>query len=366
MAKILGEALDLRRYQSLESEFDVRSLMADLGYFIREQGPEVVKQLLPKFPRELLTRLQYAPDHFFYHLTGGRLIASEDLNTGNLIDARFRVDRNEPERGAGAFLVLEKVAAVLADEENNPDGKMVLWASPKEGFSRHAYLNIGIIGCDKDNNRKLSVSSYMSDFSITEIKGLISHLTGLRVPAEINPRFLSGMVFPAKHNVLITACKETLGPNRKIEGVPIEKLYGTGSAEIWQAIRQVIKDGSGKIVEVISLARGEVEKMQIGMAQTVFGFIESVLDSIGKGEPRNFVRESPKKVSPENLLAAFMTAAVGCIGGLLSPAGFGGVALSTVPILGVENNRVHCPNCNKIVSCAIGESCPGCHQVRPC
>ena len=33
---------------------------------------------------------------------------------------------------------------------------------------------------------------------------------------------------------------------------------------------------------------------------------------------------------------------------------------------GAESHRVHCPNCNKIVSCAIGESCPGCRQVRPC
>jgi hypothetical protein len=366
MAEILGEALDLRRYQSSESEFDVRGLMADLGYFIREQGPEVVRQLLPQFPRELLTRLQYAPDHFSYHLTGGQLVASEDLNIGNFIDARSRIDRNEPERGFGAFLVLNKLVAILADEENNPDGKMVLWVSPKEGFSRHAYLNLGTIGRDKDNNRRLSVSSYMSDFSIVEVKRLIEYLTELRVPGEINPRFLSGMVFPAKRNDLIVACKETLGSIRKIEGVPIEKLYGAGSAEIWQAIRQVVKDGGEKVINIVRRAEGEVEKMQIGMAQTVFGFIESVLDLIGKEKIPRIAREKLSRIPAENFLAAFMTTAVGCIGGLLSPAGFGGATFSEVPVLGAESNRVHCPNCNITVSCAIGEACPGCRQIRPC
>ena len=34
--------------------------------------------------------------------------------------------------------------------------------------------------------------------------------------------------------------------------------------------------------------------------------------------------------------------------------------------LEAESHRVHCPNCKKTVSCAIGESCPGCHQIRPC
>ena len=33
---------------------------------------------------------------------------------------------------------------------------------------------------------------------------------------------------------------------------------------------------------------------------------------------------------------------------------------------GAESHRVHCPNCNKIVSCAIGDPCPGCRQIRPC
>jgi len=366
MPKILGEALDLRRYQFPENEFDVKGLMADLGYFIREQGPEVVRRLLPQFPGELLTRLQYAPDHFSYHLTGGQLVASEDLNAGNLIDARSRVDKQEQERGAGAFLVLEKVAGILADEENNPDGKMVLWVSPKEGFSHHSYLNIGTIGPDKDKNRKLSVSSYMSDFSLPELRSLVANLTGLNIPPEISPRVLSRMVFQANHKDLVAACKTVFGFSRTIEGVAVEKLYGSDSEGIWRAIRRVVKDGGGKIAEIVSLAQGKAEKMQIGMAQTVFGFIESVLDLIGEGEPRNFVREKPKNVSPENLLAAFMTAAVGCIGGLLSPAGFGGAALSAVPVLGIESNRVHCPNCKKTVSCAIGETCPGCRQVRPC
>ena len=365
MVKILGEALDLRRYQFSESEFGVRSLMADLGYFVREQGPEVIKQLLPQFPRELLTRLQYAPDHFSYHLTGGQLVASEDLNNGNFIDARSRIDKSEPERGSGAYLVLNKLAAVLADEKNNPDGKFVLWVSPKEDFSRHAYLNLGTIGRDTENNRRLSVSSYMNDFSIAEIKNLIDHLTGLRVPAELKPRSLSGMVFSAKHNDLITACKETLGPNRNIEGVPIGKLYGTGSVEIWQAIRQVVKEGGEKVVGIVRRAEGEVEKMQIGMAQTVFGFIESVLDLIGKESKLNFAVEKFRQIPAENFLAAFMTAAAGCIGGLM-PAGFGGETFSAVPVLGIESHRVHCPNCNKIVSCAVGEPCPGCRQVRPC
>lgn len=366
MPKILGEALDLRRYQLPESGFDVPTLIADLGYFIREQGSEVVKQLLPQFSRELLTRLQYAPDHFSYHLTGGQLVASEDLNIGNFIDARSRIDRNEPERGFGAFLVLDKLVAILADEENNPDGKMVLWASPKEDFSRHAYLNLGTIGRDKDNNRRLSVSSYMSDFSIVEVKRLIEYLTELRVPGEINPRFLSGMMFSAKHNDLIAACKEVLGPTRKIEGVSIGKLYGAGSTEIWQAIRQVVKGGGNKIAEVVNLAKGEIEKMQIGMAQTVFGFIESVLDLIGKESKLSFAVEKFRQIPAESFLAAFMTTAVGCIGGLLSPAGFGGETFSAVPILGVESHRVHCPNCNITVSCAIGEPCPGCRQIRPC
>ena len=365
MAEILGPALNLRLYESPKG-FDINGLITDLGFFIREQGPEVIKQLLPQFPRELLTRLQYAPDHFSYHLIGGQLVASEDLNNGNFIDARSRIDKNEPERGAGAFLVLKKVARILADEENNPDGKMVLWASPKEGFSRHAYFNLGTIGRDTENNRRLSVSSYMSDFSIVEIKRLISHFSGLEVTTEINPRILSRMVFPAKHKDLIGACHEVLGANRKIEGVPIEKLYGSDSEGIWRAIRQVVKDGGKKIAEVVHLAEGEVEQMQIGMAQTVFGFIESVLNAIGGERVRqNFVKEKLALIPTENFLAAFMTAAIGCIGGLM-PAGFGVTTFSSVSVLGVESNRIHCPNCKKTVSCAIGEACPGCHQVRPC
>lgn len=365
MAKILGEALDLRRYQFQRNEFDVKGLMADLGYFIREQGREVVRNLLPQIPSEILTRLQYAPDHFSYHLIGGRLIASEDLDNKKFVDARSRVDKNEPERGFGAFLVLDKLASVLADEENNPDGKMVLWASPKEGFSRHAYLNIGTIGRGGENNRRLSVSSYMSDFSFAEIKSLISNLSGREIPAEINPRLLSGMIFPARHKDLIEACRTVLRTGRTIEGVPIEKLYGGGSAEIWQVIRRVVKDGGKKVAEVVRSAQGEVEKMQTGMAQTVFGFIESVLDSIGKERGVGFAKERSKFIQADNLLAAFMTAAVGCIGGLMSPAEFGGGSLATVPILGAESHRVHCPNCNRTVSCAIGEPCPGCRQIRP-
>ena len=174
------------------------------------------------------------------------------------------------------------------------------------------------------------------------------------------------MVFPAKHKDLIGACHEVLGANRKIEGVPIEKLYGSDSEGIWRAIRQVVKDGGKKIAEVVRQAEGEVEKMQIGMAQTVFGFIESVLELIGKEKVPRIDKEWPELISRENFLAAFMTAAVGCIGGLLSPAGSGGAFFSAVSALGIESNRVHCPNCNKIVSCAIGESCPGCRQIRPC
>lgn len=366
MAKILGEALDLRRYQSLENKFDIESLMSDLGFFIREQGPEVIRNLLPQIPAEILTRLQYAPDHFSYHLIGGRLIASEDLKNKKFVDARSRVDKTEPERGLGAFLVLEKLAEILADEENNPDGEMVLWASPKEGFSRHAYLNIGTIGRDEGHDRRLSVSSYMSDFSFTEIKNLISHLTGLEIPAGINPRLLSRMVFLARHKDLIGACHAVLNSGRTIEGVAVEKLYGAGSAEIWKAIRSVVRDGEKKVAEVVRLAQGEVEKMQTGMAQTVFGFIESVLDSIGKERGVGFVKERSKFIQADNLLAAFMNVAVGCIGGLMSPAGFGGVALAPVPVLGMESNRVHCPNCNRTVSCPIGQRCPGCDKIRPC
>ena len=361
--EILGPALNLRLYESPKG-FDISSLLADLGYFVREQGPEVVKQLLPQFPRELLTRLQYAPDNFFYHLIGGRLIAGEDLNNGNFIDARLRIDRNEQERGAGAFLVLEKVIGILADENKFQDGEMVLWVSPKERFSRHAYMNIGTIGRDDSNRRTLSVSSYMSDFSLPELKDLIANLIGLNVPSEINPRILSGMVFQASHKDLIAACKTVFG-FRTIEGVPIEKLYGSDSEGIWRAIRQVVKDGGKKIAEVVRLAEGEVEKMQIGMAQTVFGFIESVLELIGKEKVPRIAKEGLELISKENFLAAFMTAAIGCIGGLM-PAGFGGLILPDVPAFGLENNRVHCPNCNKIVSCAIGESCPGCRQIRPC
>jgi len=362
---ILGPALNLRLYESPKG-FDISSLLADLGYFVREQGPEVVKQLLPQFPRELLTRLQYTPDNFSYHLIGGRLVAGEDLNNGNFIDARLRIDRNEQERGAGAFLVLEKVARILADENKFQDGEMVLWVSPKERFSRHAYMNIGTIGRDDSNRRTLSVSSYMSDFSLPELKDLIANLIGLNVPSEINPRILSGMVFRANHKDLTAACKTVFGSNRTIEGVPIEKLYGSDSEGIWRAIRQVVKDGGKKIAEVVHLAEGEVEKMQIGMAQTVFGFIESVLNAIGGERVRqNFVKEKLALIPTENFLTAFMTAAIGCIGGLM-PAGFGVTTFSSVSVLGVESNRIHCPNCKKTVSCAIGEACPGCHQVRPC
>ncbi|MBI2310145.1 hypothetical protein HYU89_04595 [Candidatus Collierbacteria bacterium] len=366
MAEILGPALNLRFYESPKG-FDIKSLAADLRYFIREQGPEVVKQLLPQFPRELLTRLQYAPDHFSYHLTGGKLVASEDLHNRNFTDARSRVDKNEPERGAGAFLVLEKVAGILADEnKSKEDGENILWASPKEGFSsRHAYINIGTIGRDNSGSRKLSVSSYMSDFSLPELRSLIANLTGLNVPPEISPRILSGMVFQADHKDLIAACNTVFGPGRTIEGVSIGKLYGAGSGEIWQAIRQVVKDGGKKIAEVVNSAEGEIEKMQIGMAQTVFGFIESVLELIGKEKIPEIAREKLSRIPTENFLAAFMTAAAGCIGSLM-PSRFGGATFSAVPVLGIENNRVHCPNCKKTVSCAIGETCPGCRQIRPC
>ena len=48
MAEILGP-LDLRRYKSFEDGFDVASLVADLGYFIRSKV-QVVRSLLPQIP----------------------------------------------------------------------------------------------------------------------------------------------------------------------------------------------------------------------------------------------------------------------------------------------------------------------------
>ena len=129
---------------------------------------------------------------------------------------------------------------------------------------------------------------------------------------------------------------------------------------------QVLKEGFDPKHLRGLVKKGEVEKMQIGMAQTVFGFIESVLNAIGGERVRqNFVKEKLALIPTENFLAAFMTAAIGCIGGLM-PAGFGVTTFSSVSVLGVESNRIHCPNCKKTVSCAIGEACPGCHQVRPC
>lgn len=362
--EILGPGLNLCLYES-PAGFNIPSLIADLGYFIREQGAEVIKQLLPQFPRELLTRLQYAPDNFSYHLIYGQLIASEDIKNRNFVDARSRVDLNEPERGFGAFRVLEKITDFLTDEKNCPDEKMVVWASPREGFSRHAYLNIGTIGRDDKNCRMLSVTSHMSDFSLGEIKRIIGHLTGLKLPETVNPRMLSGMLFPADTNDLIAACRAVLGRDRTIEGVPIEILYGSESKDIWRTITLVVGEGKEKIVEIVHAARGEVEKMQAGMAQTVFGFIESVLESIDVESKIGFVREKVKKITERDFMAAFMTAAVGCMGGLIS-IGSGGVVSSVGPVFGAESHRVHCPNCNKIVSCAVGESCPGCHQIRPC
>ena len=136
----------------------------------------------------------------------------------------------------------------------------------------------------------------MSDFSFSEIKGLISNLSGRKISTGVSSRLLSGMVFPAGHRDLVKACYAVLGTGRTIEGVPIEKLYGAGSVEIWQAIRRVVKDGGKKVAEVVRLAQGELEKMQTGMAQTVFGFIESVLDTIGKGRGVEFVKERSKHI----------------------------------------------------------------------
>lgn len=359
MPEILGPALNLHFYEK-DGSFDTQSLFADLAYFVREHGPSLAARLLPDVPRELLVRLQYAPDHFSYHLVDGRLVASEDLKNKNFVDAQSRIDPSEPLRGAGAHQVLGRLRGWLSDEDAHPDGEIVCWMSPKEGFGEHVYLTVGTIGKDEEGQRACHVTAYMSDFSQSELLSVVRELTSVSVPSVTDPRLVSRMLLTASSTDVIHAVHRALGPDVSIEGVPIARLYGEESRVVWEKIHEVVGNGQERITEIIRDAKERVDAMAGTMAQAVFGLIEETIEKLGGRIGR--IKQSVE-VETRKLLDAFALAVAGCVG-----IGFaGGVGLPIPPVrIGQESDYVHCPNCNREVHCPIGERCPGCRQVRPC
>lgn len=355
MEKILGPALDLHLYEKRGS-FDTKTLFADLTYFIREHGPTLAAQFLPDIPRGLLVQLRYAPDHFSYHLVDGRLVASEDLKNNNLVDAQSRIDPSEPLRGAGAHHVLGRLRDWLSDEEFHPDGEMVLWMSPKEGFSEHAYLTVGALERDEEGRRACHVTAYMNDFSQRELLLIVCDLAGISIPLITDPKLVSRMLLTVSSTDVIHAVHRALGPDVSIEGVPIARLYGEESRAVWEKIQDVVGNGHERITAIIRDAKEQVDAMAETMAQAVFGLIEETIEKLGGRIGR--IKQSVE-VETRKLLDTFAMAVAGCVGvGFLGP-------ISPVRI-GQESDYVHCPNCNREVRCPIGEQCPGCRQVRPC
>lgn len=354
MSEILGPALNLQLYER-DGSFDDRSLLADLGYFVREHGPSLAARFLPDIPRELLGRLQYAPDHYSYHLVDGKLVAGEDLKSNNPVDAQSRINPSEPLRGAGAHHVLGRLRSLLTDEITHPNGEMVLWMSPKEGFSKHAYLTVGTIGRDEEGRRACHVTAYMSDFSKEQIFGVIGELTGSSIPDSTDPKLASRMLLTAASSDVISAIHRSLGPDAAIEGIPVSRLYGPDSHEVWQNIRLVIGNAKERITTIIKDAKERVDVMAGTMAQAVFGLIEETVSRLSGGAENI---QASVGVETRRLLDAFALAVAGCVG-----VGFAGI---TPLHTGSESDYVHCPNCNRKVHCPIGERCPGCQQVRPC
>ena len=359
MAEILGPALNLHLYEKGGS-FDTRALFADLAYFVREHGPSLASRCLPDAPQKLLVRLQYAPDHFRYHLVGGNLVASEDLKNGNLIDSQTRIDPSEPLRGAGAHHVLGRLRSWLSDESEHPNGQVVCWMSPKEGFSEHAYLTVGTIGRDEEDQRTCHVTAYMSDFSKEQVFLIIRDLTGISIPDSTDPKLASRMLLVAASKDVISSIRRALGPDASIEGVPISRLYGEESCVVWEKIREVVGSGQEQITAVIKDAKERVDAMAGTMAQAVFGLIRETIEGLG-GNVRKLWRST--EIETRRLLDAFALAVAGCVGAEF----MGGVGLPVPPVrIGAESDYVHCPNCNREVFCPLGERCPGCRQVRPC
>ena len=359
MAEILGPGLNIRLYES-PAGFDIPGLIADLPFFIREHGPSIVCRLFPEISRDLLVRLQYAPDNFDYILVDGKLVAAEDLKIGKLADAQTRVDPREPERGASAHAVLGRIREHLADEQTSPDGTILLWVSPKEDFSPHAYFNVGVIGRDKFSRRRLSVTAYMNDFSQPQLLSLVKDMSGAKIDPNAHPRLVSRMLFSGQTADFVQTCCRVLGPNAALDGIPISTLYGPKSLAVWEKIRLSVKDGQQKLTQLVENAQGRFEQMQSGMAQLVFGFIESTLSAF---EIKNII-PSNTSFETHRLLQAFAETVAGCVGFLGLDSSVSNFATPSV-IIG-ESNSVHCPNCNRTVHCAIGEPCPGCRQIRPC
>lgn len=363
MAEILGPALNLRFYE-LDGSFDDRSLLADLAYFVREHGPAIAACLLSDIPRESLVQLQYAPDHFSYHLVDGKLVASEDLGNGKFVDAQSRIDPSEPLRGAGAHRVLGKLRSWLSDEPGHPDGEVVCWMSPKEGFSQHAYLTVGTIGPDEEGRRSCHVAAYMSDFSQSQLLGVVRELTGVSIPPSTDPKLVSRMLLTSASSDIISSIHRAIGSDTAIEGIPIARLYGEESRVIWEKIREVVGNGQERITTIIKDAKERVDAMAGTMAQAVFGLIEETIEKLGGNVSRI---KHATGVETRRLLDAFALAVAGCVGIGPPAGGFGGVGLPLSPVrIGQESDYVHCPNCNREVHCPIGERCPGCRQVRPC
>lgn len=368
MNEILGPAFNLRLYET-STGFDESGLMADLGYFVREHGPDLARQLLPGIPRELLTCLQYAPDEFSYRLVGDRLVAAEDMKQGRLVDIRSRINRQEPERGAGVHNVMSRIAAALADEKTVADGQMLAWLSPKEGFSQHAYLNVAAVTRDDLGRRTLIGRHYMSDFTQADLLQIVANLGGEKIPPNTSPRLVSRMLFSILSQDVIDTC-EQIPAASGIGGMPIRRLWGKDSKSIWQIIRQVVAGSERQIARVIHQAQERVDRMKDTMAAAALGLIVNVLQLMDYRDQTEAARGGAEwvrqglGVDKPALMAAFATAVAGCVG-------FGGVAsteqvISPVRPLGQESDMVHCPNCNQKVHCAIGERCPGCRQVRPC
>lgn len=364
MAEILGPALNLRLYESPQG-FDASGLISDLGYFIREHGPSVVGSLLPQIPHELLTRLQYAPDRFDYVLIDGKLIAGEDLKIGRLADAQSRVDSREPERGAGAFAILGRIRESLADATACPDGSILLWISPKENFSPHAYFNIGVVGRDDQNRRRLSVTAYMNDFSQPRLLNLVEAMSGAKIDSRTHPRLVSRMLFSGHTADFVDTCQNVLGHNAQINGVPISILYGAQSLTVWKKIRQVVSNAKRSIYEIVQEAKDKADKMQAGMAQIVFGLIQSTLSAFDENQPL----PTTNQIKLPDLLHAFAQTLAGCVG--IGSLGLNQVGAAEVAIGIGDRDWVYCPVCdpNKEkgkVYCPPGHTCCHCGTLRQC
>lgn len=102
----------------------------------------------------------------------------------------------------------------------------------------------------------------------------------------------------------------------------------------------------------------------LGAAKQIITSMQLKVRGLTEFDVRQALRQSAIDMS--SAMQVFL-AACGFLEFSFAPAVSGQEAvLPGLPAARLESHRVHCPNCNKTVSCAVGESCPGCHQIRPC